>query len=50
MMKSMMCQIYKDTSVNARIGQEVVDDLAFFLKGIGRDVGGAEKELEGLEN
>jgi len=40
-------EVYKDANINARIGQEVVNDLAFLIKGFERDVIGAEKELEG---
>lgn len=40
-------EIYKDQSVNSRISQEIVNDLAFFLKGVERDVQYEEKQLEG---
>mmetsp|Transcript_25418 Transcript_25418/g.35424 ORF Transcript_25418/g.35424 Transcript_25418/m.35424 type:complete len:628 (-) Transcript_25418:317-2200(-) len=40
-------EFYKDESINKRIGQEVVNDLAFLLKGVGSEIGAAEKGLEG---
>eukprot|EP00466_Bigelowiella_natans_P009103 jgi/Bigna1/87646/estExt_fgenesh1_pg.C_220169 len=40
-------EYYKDEEISARMKKEVVNDLAFFLKGVGRDFSEAEKGVEG---